>query len=154
MNDRDRNAWAKALGSALLPSPTGESGLIVVPGRLPSKANLHEVHFHPAFWQQIRFLAALWRKQQRTSPFWVAPSDATRLYQATVAAQIRGAEPFRFDGPLVLEITLHGQTLDVDNTKVLADAIEASGVIKNDAQFQRLTVEKHPAAEPRVELKI
>ena len=148
MNTRDRNAWDKALAATLPPHPTGESSLIVVPGRLPSKANQHEVHFHPAFWQQIRYLAALWRKQQRTSPFWVAPSDAT------VAAQIRLAEPFRFDGPLLLEIALHGQKLDADNTKVLPDAIEASGVIKNDSQFTRLEVEKFPADEARVELHI
>lgn len=155
MNDRDRTAWAKALGSALLPSPTGESNLIVIPGRGPSKANSYEIRIDPSLWQQIKPIVEQWRKRMGKRPWWISPSDAVKAYEQLVAYHVTASEKFKFDGPLALEILVYGSRLDVDNTvKAIQDGIQQSGIIKNDSQFTRLEVEKHPADEPRVELKI
>src|SRR5260221_2815496 len=155
MNDRDRNAWAKALGSALLPSPTGESGLIVVPGRGPSKANTYEVRIDATVWQQIKPIVEQWRKQTGKRPFWISPSDAVKVYEQLVAYHVTASEKFKFEGPLALEIAVYGSRLDVDNqVKAIQDGIQQSGIIKNDNQFTRLEGEKNPAPDPHVEMRI
>src|SRR5258708_23510902 len=132
MNDRDRSAWAKALGSALLPSPTGESGLIVIPGRGPSKANTYEVRIDPTLWQQIKPIVEQWRKQTGKRPFWISPSDAVKVYEQLVAYHVTASEKFKFEGPLSLDVALYGQRIDIDNSlKAAIDGIQLSGVIKN-----------------------
>lgn len=155
MNDKDRDAWAKKLGSALLPSPTGESGLIVIPGRGPSKANTYEIRIDPSLWQIIRPLVEQWRAKTKKRPFWISPSDAVKSYEQLVAHHVTASEKFKFEGPLALEIAVYGSRLDVDNqVKAIQDGIQQSGVIKNDNQFTKLNVEKFADSDSRVEIRI
>lgn len=157
---KDRLAWAQKLGPTLLPSPTGESGWIQIPGKAPSKANLHEVHFAPSLWRQIAAQVKWWRNGQtltkrRGMPFWVSPGDAVIAWEASVAQLIAAQETFRFEGPLALEVRLYAQGTDADNaTKILMDVLQRAQIIKNDNQIIRLTVEKFPAEEPHIEMKV
>jgi Holliday junction resolvase RusA-like endonuclease len=155
MNTRDRKAWAKHLGAHLLPSPTGESNRIVIPGRGPSKANTYEIHFDPDLWNIIRPLVEQWRAKTRKRPYWISPSYVVKAYEELVAYHVTASERFTFDGPLALEIAVYGSRLDLDNQiKAIQDGVQQSGLVANDNQFTKLDVEKFAAREPRVELQI
>jgi Holliday junction resolvase RusA-like endonuclease len=159
MNTRDRLAWEQHLAGQLpelLPESTAAaSKTIVLPGVLPSKANLHEIHFDPTLWRQIELIVQLWRKKNpKQSPYWISPSAAVKSYEEAAAYQIRAQQKERFTGGLGLTIGLFGQRVDVDAIKAVPDAIQQAGVIKNDNQFRSLLVVKHEAEEPSVELTI
>lgn len=155
MNQRERDAWAKFVADQLPEHPDQSSAVMTVAGRLPSKANLHEVRFDPSLWAELKFIVDLWRKRHPgKKPFWVSPGDTVKSWEEVTAYQIRDFNKGRFSGPLTLDIELIGQKIDVDAVKIIPDAIQRAGLIRNDNQFTKLTVTKTDSDVPAVRFQI
>lgn len=155
MTTKERLAWAKVAEASLPVLSTEFSHVVELPGKLPSKANLHEIHFDPSLWRELEPVISQWRKRHPgKAPYWVAPNHTVISYEDEAAYLIRAKMAGRFQGNLGLAVDLHGQGVDVDAVKSIPDAIQKAGVVRNDNQFVRLTVNKYPADEPRVFLQI
>jgi Holliday junction resolvase RusA-like endonuclease len=150
-----RLAWEKKLGPSLPPSPTGESSWIRILGKAPSKANQHVVRIAPDLWRRIASIIQQWRHTHTGASFWISPTEEVAAYEEMAAVQIAAQEPWCFEGQLAVEVHLFGQQVDIDNAlKALLDSLQKSGVIKNDRQIVQLTVEKFPAEEPHIDMKV
>jgi crossover junction endodeoxyribonuclease RusA len=96
------------------------------------------------YWRRVGNRTLL---SKRAREYRAAAQEAI-LVQTT--ARQRKAWPER--GPIEAYLRLYPRTLagfDVDNyAKGILDAMEHAGVIENDTQVQRLTIEKFPKAPP------
>ncbi len=129
---------------------------IKIPGKLTNKANTYVIHVHPSLWKLIRILVEKWKVTTHLGPWWIAPSEEAKNYEAEIAWRVLAAEKREWlnDEPLTLTIRLVKQRHDVDAVKAILDGIQKSGRIKNDKQFRRIVIEHVDGKTAAVELEI
>lgn len=131
---------------------------VIVPIPLPNKANCYTIHFNRAFFQAIFSTIQAFKTKLPVRLYWIGLSLATKQAEECIALAFRNFERREWlkGEPLALKIRLIKQKIDADGIKIVGDAIQKSGRITNDRQFQRIIVEhvdegKEPAIEIEVE---
>lgn len=107
-------------------------------------------------WKLIKALVEKWKAATHLGPWWIAPSQEAKNYEAEIAWGVLAGEKREWlnSEPLTLTIRLVNQRHDVDAVKAILDGIQKSGRVKNDKQFRRIVIEHVDGKTSSVELVI
>lgn len=152
MTKREQEQWATFLKNRG-DQAYGPGEKIVMPGKIPNKANSYQIRIDPNLYRIIKPIVEDWKKKNTTKrAWWIGPSEEVQNFEQALAYLVTGRWKPKDD--LSISIELHGSKLDMDGVKAILDGVQASGRVPNDRQFSLLQVERFEAPQPRAEIDI